>query len=321
MQYLIVVLLLALSALFSGLTLGYMGLDVHALKRKARLGNKEARLILPIREKGNQLLTTLLLGNVAVNAVLAIFLGSIASGVLAGLIATALIFVFGEIVPQAVISRHAMRFGAQFAAFIRILMRVSWPITFPIGYILDKVLGAEIQTFYTKRELMEIISEHEDALESTVDQDEERIVHGALQFSQKTTGNIMTPRREVQLLHPNEVLDDELRRRITEEGYSRYPIVEGDPERVTGILYTKDIILAENTATVREVAEHKHLRVRPNDMLDTVLAYMLKRRQHMAIVTDEVGTFIGVITLEDIIEEVIQQEILDEDDEVEPSLA
>jgi metal transporter CNNM len=315
MDYLITAGLLFLSAMFSGLTLGLMGLDVHALKRKARLGNKQALAILPVRERGNQLLTTLLLGNVAVNAVLAIFLGSIASGVVAGLIATALIFMFGEIIPQAVISRHAMRVGAYSAPVVGLLMKVSWPIAAPIGHMLDKMLGDEVPVLYTKRELMEIVSEHEDSRKSDLDQDEERIVHGALQFSTKKVLEVMTPRDKVELLYTDEMVDDKLRQKITEDGFSRYPVLEKEPNRIIGVLYTKDLIVAEDNVPVQDVCEHKHLRTRSTDTLDTVLAYMLKRRQHMAMVTDEVGNFLGVITLEDIIEEVIQQEILDEDDD------
>jgi len=315
MDYVITAALLFLSAMFSGLTLGLMGLDVHALKRKARLGNKQARAILPIRERGNHLLTTLLLGNVAVNAVLAIFLGSIASGVVAGLVATVLIFVFGEILPQAAISRYAMDVGSRAAPVVGLLMKASWPITAPIGHLLDRMLGDEVPVLYTKRELMEIVSEHEDSLLSTIDQDEERIVHGALQFSTKKVVEVMTPRAEVETLDANAILDEEARQKITEDGFSRYPVLEGEPERVVGILYTKDLIVADENVTATSVCEHKHLRVRSGDLLDTVLAHMLKRRQHMAIVSDEVGDFLGVITLEDIIEEVIQQEILDEDDD------
>jgi len=316
MDYLITAFLLALSALFSGLTLGLMALDVHTLKRKNRLGNKQAALILPIREKGNHLLTTLLLGNVAVNAVLAIFLGSIASGVVAGLLATTLIFILGEIIPQAVISRHAMSFGSVAAPAVSLLMKVSWPITYPIGAMLDKALGEELPTMYTKREIMEIISEHEDSLESAIDRDEERIVHGALQFSNKTVENVMTPKEHVEVLLEDQVLDEDMRRHITEEGFSRYPVRSKDNGHIMGILYTKDVLIADEAQRVSDICEHKHLTVRPSDKLDIVLAHMLKRRLHMAIVRDEMNTFLGVITLEDIIEEVIQQEILDEDDDV-----
>lgn len=316
MTYLIIAVLLSLSALFSGLTLGLMGLDVHALKRKARLGNKRARAILPIRERGNQLLTTLLLGNVLVNSVIAVFLGSITGGLVASILATALIFVLGEIIPQAVFARHALTFGARTAPFVSILMRVSSPITYPIGYLLDRALGKEHPTIYSKGEIMEIVSEHEDSEQSAIDSDEERIVHGALQFSNRTVADVMTPLAEVTTLSSTQVLNAKLRRHLTEEGFSRYPVRVRDDGAVVGILYTKDVLVAPEHASVAEIMDRKHLTVRPSDTLDLTLAHMLKRRLHMAIVRDELNTFLGVITLEDIIEEVIQHEILDEDDDV-----
>lgn len=316
MDYVITILLLVLSATFSGLTLGLMGLDLHTLKRKARLGNKRAARIVPVREHGNHLLTTLLLGNVLVNSVLAIFLGSMASGLVATLMATTLIFLLGEIIPQAVISRHAILFGSYAAPAVHFLMRISWPITYPIGAMLDKVLGEELPTVYTKRELMEIVSEHGSSKESSVDTDEERIVRGALQFSQKKVLDAMTPASEVLAFQESDILDDDFRMKITDEGFSRYPVFANEDKSVVGILYTKDVLITEDHETVGSICEHKHLSVRPEDNLDKVLAHMLKRRLHMAIVKDELNTFLGVITLEDIIEEVIQQEILDEDDDV-----
>ena len=119
MEYLISLVLVLLSGLFSGLTLGLLSLDTQSLARRAKRGDKAAEVIYPVREKGNLLLTTLLLGNVAVNTTLSIFLGSIASGLVAGITATALIVVFGEIIPQAVISRYALWFGAKTVLFTK----------------------------------------------------------------------------------------------------------------------------------------------------------------------------------------------------------
>lgn len=314
MTYLIIAVLVSLSGIFSGLTLGLMGLDLHTLKRKARLDNKYALAILPIRERGNQLLVTLLLANVAVNSVLAIYLGSITNGITAGIIVTSLIFVFGEMLPQAIISRHAMRYGARATPAVALLMKISSPITYPISILLDKLLGAELPTLYTKREIMEIVSEHEDAGQNIIDGDEERIVHGALNFSQQTVQDVMTPLSEVTTLSDTQILNPKLRRHLTEEGFSRYPVCTQVGGAVVGILYTKDVLVAPEHASVAEIMDRKHLTVRPSDTLDVALAHMLKRRLHMAIVRDELNTFLGVITLEDIIEEVIQHEILDEDD-------
>jgi metal transporter CNNM len=314
MDYLIVFVLLALSALFSGLTLGLMGLNTHTLARQARLGNIYAQKILPLRTKGNQLLTTLILANVLVNTVLSVFLGSIASGIVAVGIATTLIFVLGDILPQAVFARHGLRFGAYWAPYTHALILILSPITYPIGWLLDYFLGEELPTIYSKQELMEIISEHEDSEHSPIDGDEERIVHGALQFSHKKASDVMTPHSQVVTVSAHQTLNTTLRKTVGTEAYSRYPVVSDTSHKVIGILYAKDILLAPQDALVRDVCDTTLLRIKPDTLLDTVLARMLKRQLHMAIVSTDENPLLGVVTLEDIIEEVIQQEILDEDD-------
>ncbi len=316
-DYLIALILILCSAAFSGLTLGYFTLDTQTLRRQAKLGDTEAKKILPVREKGNQLLTTLLLGNVAVNSILSVYLSSLASGVVAAFSATALIFLFGEIIPQAAFARHAKFVGATAAPIVRVLMVVVSPITFPIATILDRLLGNEIPTVYSKTELMALISEHEDSELSPIDADEERIVHGALQFSHKTVTEVMTPKNLVARFDINQKLDDTFFESVSAEGYSRFPIFAGHEDNIVGILFTKDLLLEEEKITIGETDtafDAKVLRVFPHETLDTVLARMLKRGQHMAIVKTPGKQFLGVITLEDIIEEIIQQEIEDEDD-------
>jgi len=319
-DYAISLLLISLSALFSGLTLGYFTLNTQSLKRQAKLGQKEAIAILPIRKKGNQLLTTLLLGNVAVNSILSVYLSSLASGVVAALSATVLIFLFGEIIPQAVLSRHAMKFGALAAPLVRVLMFMTAPVTFPIAWSLDKLLGKEMQSMYTKHEIMEIISEHEDSEHSPIDEDEERIVHGALQFSHTTVREVMTPKENVCMFEEQQRLTHAFFEEVTDLGYSRYPVYSGNRENVVGILFTKDLLTEDDDIALNqtvEAFEKSYNIARPGEMLDTVLARMLKKREHMCIVFNRKEQFMGVITLEDIIEEIIQQEITDEDDDIE----
>ena len=96
MEWILIPVMLVGSALFSGLNLGIMSLTPQDLRRKARHGNKDAKRIYPIRKTGNQLLTTVLLGNVAVNAILSVYLGDVFTGIVASTVATALIFIFGE---------------------------------------------------------------------------------------------------------------------------------------------------------------------------------------------------------------------------------
>ena len=243
MEYLISTVLVLLSGLFSGLTLGLLSLDTQSLRRRAKHGDKDAAIIYPIREKGNLLLATLLLGNVAVNTTLSIFLGTIASGVVAGFIATGLIVVFGEIIPQAVISRYALWFGAKTIWFTKIAIVLAWPVAYPIAKALDYFLGSELPVVYSRSELMDIISEHEDSEHSTIDEDEERIMHGALQFSHLSVREVMTPSERVVSFDENQRLNDEFFEEVYEHGYSRLPVYSGDKENIVGVMYVKDLIV------------------------------------------------------------------------------
>jgi metal transporter CNNM len=317
MEYIISLVLVLLSGLFSGLTLGLLSLDTQSLARRARHGDENAKTIYPVRQNGNLLLTTLLLGNVAVNTTLSIFLGTIASGLIAGIIATALIVVFGEIIPQAVISRYALWFGAKTIWFTKLAIVLCFPIAWPISKVLDYFLGSELPTTYSKSELMDIISEHEDSEHSDIDADEERILHGALQFSHVRVREVMTPAKDVVSADENQKLTDDFFEKITDSGYSRIPVYSGNESNIIGILYVKELLVEDDDISLRQTedaVDKKFLRVRGNDMLDRVLARMLKNRQHLAIVQNSQKQFIGVVSMEDIIEEIIQQEIEDEDD-------
>lgn len=317
MEYLISIILIALSALFSGLTLGLLSLDVHSLQRRVRHGDKEAETIYPLRKHGNLLLTTLLLGNVAVNTTLSIFLGSIASGLVAGITATALIVIFGEIIPQSVISRHALYFGAKTAWFTRFAMIIFWPVAYPISKVLDHFLGHEVPTIYTKSELMDIVAEHESSDLSDIDNEERQIVHGALHFSTVYAKDAMTPKEEVISYSEEQKLTDDFFEEVNDGGHSRLPIYRDSKENIVGVLYVKDLIVEDEEIAIKdteEALEKKFLTVDAKALLDDVLLKMLKQRRHMAMVREK-GKFVGLITLEDIMEEIIQQEIEDEDDE------
>ena len=318
MEYIISIVLIVLSALFSSLTLGLLSLDTNTLRRRAKHGDIAAAKVYPIRVKGNQLLVTLILGNVVVNTTLSIFLGTLASGLVAGILATGLIVVFGEIIPQAVITRHALYYGAKTIWFTRVVMVAFYPVAFPLAKLLDWFLGTELPTYYSKSELMDIISEHEDSEHSQVDADEERIIHGALQFSHLRVREVMTEADRVVQFDENQRLNDDFFAVITEEGFSRLPIYSGEKGNIVGILFVKDLLVEDDDISIKQTEEafdKKFMVVRPDQLLDVVLAKMLKRRQHLAIVKSKNDQFLGVISLEDIIEEIIQLEIEDEDDD------
>ena len=315
MDYPVIIGLILFSGLFSGLTLGLMGLDAQTLKRKMSLGDKAAGRVYAVRRRGNLLLTTLLIGNVAVNSTLSIFLGSIASGVAAGLIATGLIVIFGEIIPQAVFSRFALMLGARVAWLVKLFILLLYPIAWPIAWVLDKTLGEELPTVYSKRELMKIIEEHEESAESDVKAEEEKIVKGALTYSEKKVRDVLTPRTTTVAFSRSQKITERFIEKIIASGHSRFLVYEGKIDNVVGILYAKDLLGDKNLhKTVGEVAEKDVTLIDENKDLGHVFEMFLKKHHHLFVVTDEFGGMAGVITLEDVIEEIIKAEIVDEVD-------
>ncbi len=320
MEYLalvIVVFLVALSGLFSGLTLGLLGLDKTDLERKIKLGDKRAKKVYGVRKKGNLLLCTLLLGNVAVNSALAIFLGNIASGVMGGIAATGLIVIFGEIIPQATVSRYALEVGSKTTWVVKIFIFVLYPICFPLSKVLDKVLGDEMPTVWSRKELAEIIKHHEDSKDSGLDSDEERIILGALSFSDKNIMEIMTPRTVVFSLEASTLLDVKVLLKIKKSGFARIPIYEDRVDNIIGILYSKDLIGLRKQDTIKKLCKkRKPLRVTTKKRLDVLLGQFIRKKVHIAVIFNEYNEFVGIVTLEDIIEEILKIEIVDEDDHV-----
>ncbi|PKU27230.1 metal transporter cnnm4 [Limosa lapponica baueri] len=161
LQVILIAGLLVLSGMFSGLNLGLMALDPMELRIVQNCGTEKekryARKIEPIRRKGNYLLCSLLLGNVLVNTTLTILLDDlIGSGIGAVVASTIGIVIFGEIVPQALCSRHGLAVGANTIVVTKFFMLVTFPLSYPISKLLDCILGQEIGTVYNREKLVEI---------------------------------------------------------------------------------------------------------------------------------------------------------------------
>lgn len=318
MDIIIVVSLVLLSGCFSGLTLGFFSLNLTSLERKMKLGDHRAVKVYPIRKNGNLLLCTLLLGNVAVNSAMAIFLGNIATGVVAGLMATGLIVVFGEIIPQAVFSRYALSLGSQTVWLVKLFIFLLFPIAKPMAWALDKLLGDELGTIWSKKEIEEIIRYHEDNIDSEIDADEERILLGALAFSNLTAEMIATPRPVVFMIPSNAILNPALIESIKNSGFSRIPVFNYEnAEDIVGVIIIRDLLGLDAQAgeSISNYVRPEVLSIRKDMKLDDLLNHFLNKKKHLASLYNEFGTFVGVITLEDIIEEILKAEIVDEGDQ------
>ena len=141
---------------------------------------------------------------------------------MAGLVSTGLIVVFGEIIPQASFSRHALLVGAKMAWLVRLIILLLYPVTYPISWILDKILGEEIPTVWGKKELKEIIKQSEDSNKTLVDEDEERIVIGALEFSDKLVADVMIKPPDIFTVNSNDLLGSNLLEKIKNVSHQEY---------------------------------------------------------------------------------------------------
>lgn len=312
----ILIVLILTSACFSGLTIGMFSISVDSLERKIKLGNADAERIYRIRKNGNYLLCTLLLGNVAVNSAVALVMSEIATGVVAGLISTGLIFIFGEVIPQALFSRHAFAVGSKTTWLVRIFMVIMWPVAKPLSMALDAIFGKELTERFDKSELEMILDEH---VESSIDSDEKRIMVGAMNFSDKTAIDVITPHNVLFSLDATSIVDKAILSQIMSEHYSRIPVYEGTRDNIIGILFAKDLIgyQVESNMTVKDLCVIGGvICVGENYRLDSLLNMFIKSKKHMGFVYNQFHALTGIVTLEDIVETILDIEILDERDTV-----
>ena len=310
---LLALVLLFLSAAFSGLNIGLMMVRPEELRRKAAQGDKVAAKVYKYRKNGNYLITCVLLGNVSVISILTLVLDSVAGGVAAGVATTLLVTAFGEILPQSIFSRRGYRLTRHFFWLLDIMFVVLWPIAYPVSKLLDKWIGDELPALYTHEELAHMIDDHAEHASSEVDYDESKIARGALQFSKKTAAEVATPLAEVDVVELDDEIDAALLSKIKREGHSRLPVVNATGEYV-GVLYVKDL-LGRDVGTPIGHAYRDKIHDMPGDTaLDTALSRFIQTKSHLFLVVDDDEKVTGVVTLEDVIEEILNREIEDEHD-------
>ncbi|XP_067259665.1 metal transporter CNNM2 isoform X1 [Chanodichthys erythropterus] len=330
LQVIFISMLLCLSGMFSGLNLGLMALDPMELQIVQNCGTEKeknyARKIEPVRSQGNYLLCSLLLGNVLVNTTLTILLDDIAgSGLIAVVMSTIGIVIFGEIVPQAICSRHGLAVGANTIFLTKFFMLLTFPASYPVSKLLDYLLGQEIGTVYNREKLLEMLRVT-DPYNDLV-KEELNIIQGALELRTKTVEDVMTPLRDCFMIGGDATLDFNTMSEIMESGYTRIPVFEGDRSNIVDLLFVKDLAFVDPDdctplKTITKFYSHPLHFVFNDTKLDAMLEEFKKGKSHLAIVQrvnnegegDPFYEVLGIITLEDVIEEIIKSEILDETD-------
>ena len=309
-------ILILVSAICSGLNVGLMSLEIGDLRRKAKLGDKHAIRALPIRNHVHFYLSGILLTNTAVAASTSIVLTNEFNGIIAGISSTLLLVVFGEITPQAIAVKNAVRAVSFFAPAIIFITYATYPITRVLEVLLDKLIGKSKQTLHTRHELGLLIDDHLKDSRSELDEDEVEIVRNALKLSEKRVSEIMTHIKDVYHLDTGTLVDSGKINELIKENYSRIPIIDHDKRVCKGYLMLRDLVhvdFDEHTYSVEQLRVHTTHTVGSKTALDTLFRKFIEYKKHLLVVEKD-ERIVGIVTLEDLVEEIIGHEVEDESD-------
>ncbi|XP_031382153.1 DUF21 domain-containing protein At2g14520-like [Punica granatum] len=289
---LIIVLLVMFAGMMSGLTLGLMSLSLVDLEVLAKSGTprdrKYAAKILPVVKNQHLLLCTLLICNAAAMEALPIFLDSLVIAWGAILISVTLILLFGEIIPQSVCSRYGLAIGATMAPVVRVLVWICFPVAYPISKLLDFLLGHGHVALFRRAELKTLVNLHgnEAGKGGELTHDETTIIAGALELTEKTASDAMTPISDTFAIDINAKLDRELLNTILEKGHSRVPVYYEQSTNIIGLVLVKNLLTVhpEDEVPVKNVTIRRIPRVPETMPLYDILNEFQKGHSHMAVV-------------------------------------
>ncbi|KAK1274842.1 DUF21 domain-containing protein [Acorus gramineus] len=278
--------------MMAGLTLGLMSLslvDLEVLIKSGRpLDRIHASKIFPVVKNQHLLLCTLLIGNSLAMESLPIFLDKLVPPWAAILISVTLILAFGEILPQAICTRYGMRVGAMMAPFVHVLLMVFFPVAYPISKMLDWMLGKGHAVLLRRPELKTFMNFHgnEAGKGGDLTRDETTIIAGALELTEKTVKDAMTPISKAFSVDLNGILDVQMLNMIMTKGHSRVPIYSGNPSNIIGIILVKNLLTVDpkDSIPLRKMTIRKIPRVSENMPLYDILNEFQKGHSHMAVV-------------------------------------
>ena len=320
----IIVLCVVMSAYFSATETAFSSLNRIRVKNMAEKGDKKAQLVLNMSENFDSMLSTILIGNNIVNILCASlatvlfvnWLGSEAGPSVATAVVTVVVLIFGEVSPKSIAKESPEKFAMFSAPFLRVLMVILTPFNFLFGLwkkLLSVIFKSDESRSITEEELITIVEEAEQ--EGGLDEEESTLIRSAIEFSEVEVQDILTPRIRIEGV-PEDATEDEIAALFTETGYSRLPVYKDSLDHITGVIYHKDFHnYVYNTDKELSSIIRPAIFVTPNKKIDELLKELQQQKSHIAFILDEYSGTIGLVTLEDIVEELVG-EIWDEHDEI-----
>ncbi len=320
----IIIFCIIMSAYFSATETAFNTYNKIKMKGLSEKGNKKAEKVLKLSDSYDTLISTILVGNNIVNILassLATILfvdllkdGSLAewSSAISTAVLTIVILTFGEISPKTIAKKCPDKFVLFAVSFIHILTYLFFPLTFvfkQLQNLLAKLFKSDEDQGLTEEDLISMIEEAEE--EGDFDKEESTLIKSAIEFGDLEVSDIFTPRIDI-VATSKDSSKEEIEALFTESGYSRLPIYDGELDNVIGILYYKDFFSVDFTS-IEEIIKPV-IYVAKTQKINDLLKELQEKQMHLAVVMDEFGSTAGIVTLEDILEEIVG-EIWDEHDE------
>jgi len=322
-----IIILIGLSAFFSATETAFMSLNRVKIKNLAQAGNKKAARVLRLSDDPDRLLSTVLIGNNIVNiasaslaTVLFVKLFQSNGATVSTVVMTVLVLLFGEVTPKGIAKEMPEKFAMSVGGIIATLATAFTPFNFLLIKLkggISKLFKVSADTGITEEELLTIVDEAEQ--DGGIDSEESELIRNAIEFTDREAKDILTPRIDVTAAEI-ETSPEELAALFRETGFSRIPIYRETIDSIVGIINEKQFYnhLAEGEVHIADVLQPA-LCVPPSVKISALLKQMQEKKTHMAVVVDEFGGTEGIVTLEDIMEELVG-DIWDEHDEVEDTI-
>ena len=320
----LILILLSLSAYFSATETAFSTFNRIRMKGLAENGNKKAARVLALSEDYDKLLSTILVGNNLVNILLTtittlVFAELIVSSedlaaTVSTIVTTVVVLIFGEITPKSLAKEYADGFALTTAPLLRLVMWILAPINFlfSLWKRLLRLLFKTTEDVVTEEEVLTMVDEAEQ--DGSLGQQESEMIRQVIAFNDKEALDILIPRVDVAAV-PLEATSAQLGEAFLETGFSRLPVYEESIDKIVGVVYHKDYYKAQPQKPTPASLMKPVLFIPPTMKIRLLLNQLQESQSHIAIVTDEYGGTLGIVTMEDILEELVG-EIWDEHDDV-----
>ncbi len=320
---LIIVLLLLCSAYFSATETAFSSLNKTRLRALAEKGSQRAAQTLRLSEDYDRLLSTILVGNNVVNLAASsistlLFLGLLPDigATVSTIVITVVVLIFGEISPKSLAKENPEKFAMLSTPVIRVLIWVMTPVNFLFAQwkkLLSRLFKGDDRRKMTQDELLMLVEEV--AQDGSLEEHEGDLLRSAIEFSERDAEDILTPRSDLEAV-PVSASKEEVARVFSESRYSRLPVYDGSVDNIVGVLHQKDFYTGTGVSP-RPLTElmKEPVYVPQSVKINDLLRVLQKHKAHVAVVSDEYGGTLGIVTMEDILEELVG-DIWDEHDEV-----